>query len=311
MPATIRCFNCNKLGHIARECPWDTHCSLCRGWGHIRDQCTNNHAMNADASRKEGHLGNHAFPINSLHYVSNFDKSDCNSGVFTLQRGASITGWVQGHPQVFSISPLQPYDSCKFDVQALVDTRSMKSFISERVFKKFSPSNVLSPAPSNCIGITGRPLDIAGIVHLELSFPGGTLHPYTGNFSVSPSLVQPLQCVLGWDFLTSKRLQLSFLGNSTYCLEGTHGSTPLGPIPWLGPPADTQTTGHDTIISELDQNCLMMQSTTRGPVSVSIQDNICIPGRTEVLVQVIVRGVATWGCGGATPPIVPRQVNFR
>ena len=76
---------------------------------------------------------------------------------------------------MFSVSPLQPYVSCKLggvDVQALVDTGSMKSFISERVFKKFSQSNVLSPAPSNCIGITGRPLDIAGIVHLEFSFPG-------------------------------------------------------------------------------------------------------------------------------------------
>ena len=107
----------------------------------------------------------------------------------------------------------------------------MKSFISDRIFKQFSQSGVLSPAPSNCIGITGRPLDITGIVPLELSFPEGPLHSYPGKFLVSPSLFQPLQCVLGWDFLTSNGLQLSFLGNGTYSLEGTHGSTPLRPIP--------------------------------------------------------------------------------
>lgn len=37
-----RCFNCNQVGHFARACPWDTHCSLCRGWGHDQAQCANN-----------------------------------------------------------------------------------------------------------------------------------------------------------------------------------------------------------------------------------------------------------------------------
>ena len=29
--ATNQCFNCNQLGHYARDCQWDTHCSHCRG----------------------------------------------------------------------------------------------------------------------------------------------------------------------------------------------------------------------------------------------------------------------------------------
>ena len=180
----------------------------------------------------------------------------------------------------------------------------MKSFISEQLFRQFSRSSVLSPAPSNCIGITGQPLDIAGVVHLELSFPGGNLHSYPGKFLVSPSLCQPLKCVLGWDFLTSNGLQLSFLGNCTYCLEGTHGSTPLCPIPWLGPPsADTKSTGNDTSNVEPASNCLMVQSTTRGPVFVSLETNLCIPGRTEVLVHGIIPKSSREQLGMITPKL--------
>ena len=37
-----RCFNCNQVGHVIRNCPWDTQCFLCHGWGHTSAQCANN-----------------------------------------------------------------------------------------------------------------------------------------------------------------------------------------------------------------------------------------------------------------------------
>ena len=39
---TVRCYNCNQMGHYAKACPSDASCSLCFGWGHSHDQCANN-----------------------------------------------------------------------------------------------------------------------------------------------------------------------------------------------------------------------------------------------------------------------------
>ena len=38
----LRCYNCNQVGHFARDYHWESHCSVCRGWGHDAAQCANN-----------------------------------------------------------------------------------------------------------------------------------------------------------------------------------------------------------------------------------------------------------------------------
>ena len=71
LPASIECFRCHQLGHIARNCTFppirrrpqpspDAHiqCSICFGWGHIGRDCANNKDFNSPARKS----------LNSLNY---------------------------------------------------------------------------------------------------------------------------------------------------------------------------------------------------------------------------------------------------
>ncbi len=188
----------------------------------------------------------------------------------------------------FSDRPLVLCHLGGIDVHALIDTGSMKSFVSKSVFDRLLPRPVLGQNTHNCVSITGQPLDIAGITQLEMSFPGSSSCSYTGTFLVSATLFQPLECVLGWDFITSNALQLSSAGDGTYFLLGKHGSTPLSPYePTGSTPSSIGSKSLDvpTPDDRSSSPCLLVQSVSRGPVPVTSQQSVCIPGRSEVLVH--------------------------
>ena len=196
-----------------------------------------------------------------------------------------MKGWVEGHPLIFSVGPPinmnssivpnQPVVSCKlggFDICALLDTGSMKSFVSQEIYAQLCPKPVLAKTSQNCVSITGQPLAIAGSTQLELSFPHSGSVSYVGQFLVSSTLCSPLERVLGWDFLTSNSLHLSCNENGSYSLVGLHGFTPLIPHPSPLPPIQPPP-------SPAASSCLLIQSTHRGPVPHSVQSSFCIPGR--------------------------------
>ena len=209
-----------------------------------------------------------------------------------------MRGWVAGHPQIFSAGlcgasfemPDQPLVVCHFgtsNLSALVDTGSMKSFISFDAFEQIEPKPALHTVSQQCFGINGQPLHVEGGVQAAFSFPCSNNVSYTGDFLVSRHLYKPLQCVLGWDFLTANGLSLVYRDNGAYYLTGRHGDTPLIPqdkcLDYPLPTKLNQCAGvaeNGNILSPT----LFHQSENKGPVPITLPASICVPGRTEIIV---------------------------
>ena len=69
---------------------------------------------------------------------------------------------------------------------------------------------------------------------------------------------------------------------------GAHGITPLSPHTSLAScplPPPSLPGGNAPTNSDAISRCLLVQSTTKGSVPVKLQSDICIPGRTEVIVN--------------------------
>ena len=182
-----------------------------------------------------------------------------------------MKGWGEGHPCIFTVSnlvsnqPLICYSLGGVLVQALIDTGSMKSFITRQIYEQLRSKQEVQSNAQRCYGITGQPLPVHWTVQTTLSFPNNPIVSYPSGFLVSDHLLEPLQCIIGWDFLTSNELQLSFHENSHYFLHGSHGETPLLP---------TKAThiSHNTFsVGDTAKTCLLVQSSSKGPAPVHVE----------------------------------------
>ena len=126
--------------------------------------------------------------------------------------------------------PEHPFVACLIDgvpVNALLDTGSMKSFISDKVHNifDFDCGRLDKSQSQRCTSITGGDLHIAGTVSTSVTF-SRSKHNYHSSFLVSSNI--PYDCVLGWNFITQHKLSVQgdFLGGrSRYQLVGTYGKS--------------------------------------------------------------------------------------
>ena len=143
--------------------------------------------------------------------------------------------------------------------------------------KTLAPLRSISSQP--CMSVTGQPLNFSGLLVTQFSLPGCD-YSYEVEFMVCSNLLQPLKCILGWDFIVAHKLQLSVLGGS-YGLVGPHGCTPL--TPWASPSGTLSTCSAPSRTPREEPPPCFTQSTSQGPVKLALVDSFSIPGRSECL----------------------------
>ena len=125
---------------------------------------------------------------------------------------------------------IHPFVDCFVDqvrVRALIDSGSMKSFISKSVQRAidFDDLNLTKSKKEKCVSITGHHVYIEGHLSSTVKFLGSRAC-FNSEFLVSNNI--PYECVLGWDFICQNNLSLCKdvkLGN--YILVGKHAATPI------------------------------------------------------------------------------------
>ena len=192
--------------------------------------------------------------------------------------------------------PEHPFVACCIDgvpVNALLDTGSMKSFISDRIHNifDFDGGRLDTSQSHRCTSITGGALNIAGTISTIVTF-SRSKHNYHSSFLVSSNI--PYDCVLGWDFITQRKLSIrgDFLGGrSHYQLVGTYGKNPIHaehPAMNVESNGVVMTEANSPVVSPSEaskSNAVLVQSQLKGVSKVIVHEVVAIPARSEMVTE--------------------------
>ena len=275
-PASVerRCDNCNAKAHTCVSCPWPTMCSNCMTWDHLQNDCPRTFFHRGETHSNSFH-NFQARPVPMRSAPVNVNNDECPQ-IFAFKNVNECGAPLSSFPQ-------QPLVICKVNgvlVRALIDTGSMKSFISSRVYAELRPRPPIDVFASNsCVSITGQPLSVEGVVHASLELSCGEGVSYAGTFLVCSNLLSPLECILGWDFLIRNGLSI-IVNGSSYFLTGSHGNAPLTPCTSLAKDCPTHLF---PVVERGASPIILTQSPSRGPVPVTLSANVLIPSRVEII----------------------------
>lgn len=213
---------------------------------------------------------------------------------FKLLRDGRNAGGHRAHPIVSSnitkdSNVVHPFVDCFIDsvrVCALIDTGSMKSFISKSVQRTidFEDRN-LKPHDEQCISITGHNVNISGSIPSYVQFMHSRTR-YTGNFLVSDNI--PYDCVLGWNFINNNGLSLcKNIKIDNYVLVGNHGVTPVKnhTLSTTADRAGIVRSSSQNVLPDPHSSRLLCQTHFQSNTVVALAESVMIPPRTEIILE--------------------------
>ncbi len=175
----------------------------------------------------------------------------------------------------------------KVRVRALIDSGSMKSFISKSVQRTidFDDRKLTKSKKEKCVSITGHTVNIQGNLPSTVKFVGSCTY-LKGDFLVSNNI--PYECVLGWDFISQNNLSLCKDVNlGTYILVGKHGATPItnSQSSTTADRAGVVESNPQKVQVDSQVSRLLCQSRFQGNTGVSLGESVMIPPRTEMILE--------------------------
>ena len=199
---------------------------------------------------------------------------DCKQDESKLIQCFSCRGYIRTHvSQLDNQIPTHPFVTCShvYTIMDFNDIRIDKSYLEK------------------CRYITGGSLDISGRIKGNMKFPSSK-QMYSCNFLISNNI--QYDCVLGWDFLVTNKLDLSWgtsEENRCYLLSGRHGKTRVC-AKQPSPDIDDVNWTHETT-SEIPrfgsekESIYLFESWIKSPANVTLVKDVIIPGRTEFMLE--------------------------
>jgi len=198
-PKILECRNCGRKGHGHQACRSQLTCFYCKVPGHRQYDCPN---------KKPGGLtANKIQPKPSTVAAAVADAEEASIPKVAAVRELGTTLEIAS-----PLVPISTFCGKKCKLVALVDTGSPVSFVKETVYSRYCNNSefLVRPSSRNLRNLCNKPLDIKGIVKVELALDILDNTSFSADMFVISNTTLEIDIIIGREFLHEHKLTLVY-----------------------------------------------------------------------------------------------------